>query len=153
MKKLVFPLLAALAMVFTVSSCGSPVDKFLNKLEPMLEMAEELDDIDDMSKKQKKDMISTIEDLIDILDENEDYELTDSDKEAVIDFSVKAYKKMAKKEGEKVDDDDIKEMKKEAKKDLKKIDTLGDLAQKFGFDEKSLKRMLKELKGDDEDDD
>lgn len=132
-------------MVFSVSSCGSPAKKFLDKLQPLVDSMTEFSDVDDMSKKDKEKYAKIVKDLIEFVEDNEDYKLTDSDKEAAVDMVVDASKKMAKKEGEKLDSDDIDEIRKNANKRFKKVETLGELAEVIEFDPKSLKGILKEL--------
>ena len=120
MKKLFLPLIS-LATALMLSSCGgSPVNKFLDKVEPILEAADKMDDIDDLSSKEKDKYVKIVTDLVNIIDEYEDYELTESDKEKTLDFMVNVAKKKAIDEDERLSSSELKSVKKRIKKNLKK---------------------------------
>ena len=130
MKKFFFPLLAAFAMILSVSSCGSPVDKFLDKLGAFQEFEDKLGDNDDLSKKDMAKFTKLVKDLAEFIDENEDYKLKDKDRDAVIDYSID----MLKKHGQVIDKEDIEEIKEEGKGALKNVKTLGNLVYMMNLD-------------------
>lgn len=144
MKKIILPVLAAFAVMFSLNSCGgSPINKLVDKLEPFYYGMKR---VDDMSKSEKADFIKLVKDIKKIVEENEDYKLTDKDKDALIDFSIGIYKKSMKEAGEEYDKDDIKELKDEYRKEARKIKTLGDLADEWDIDPESLEWLINDLK-------
>lgn len=120
MKRRLIPVLATLAVAFSLSSCSSsPVTKFLDKLEPVMDPIIKAGDVDELSSKELKQCAKKLDELFDFVDENDKYQLTDKDREAICDW-VKA---LFKKTGERMDRDDIKEM----RDDLEDAETLDDL--------------------------
>lgn len=141
MKKHLIPVLVTLAVAFSLSSCGggSPVTELLDKCDPFIELGLKYGDSDDLedelSTKQMMKYASMAIELADFAQTNKKYKLTDKDKDAVCDWALDFYKKLAKSEGEKLDKEDLKDYEEAMRDELEDIDTLGELVSELELDD------------------
>lgn len=121
MKKVLLTLVAAIALVFAVQSCGksTPATELIDKLESIMDQSLKFQNDpsavlsmtqEDIAKFQKQ-----AEEIEAFAKANKDYVLTPDDKAAFKEFA----KKVASKTGEKLTDKDLEE--------IDEAETLGDL--------------------------
>ena len=128
MKKVLFPIVAVLALVFSVSSCKTPATKFLDKVNPFVDATMKYDSYEDMSAGATIKLAKNAIQLFEYLGENRYYVLTSKDKAAAASWFYKASVKQSKYFGEELDKEDLMDLKDDINDDLMDVETLEDLA-------------------------